>query len=84
MLVAGLYDGEVAVYNLQSKDVNPVYKSSSSLGKHVDPTWHVSWQKDDLDDNMNFASVSSDGKVKQWVLMKNELICNVYLEPIYF
>ncbi|EGF81513.1 hypothetical protein BATDEDRAFT_34804 [Batrachochytrium dendrobatidis JAM81] len=34
----------------------------------------VSWQKDDLDDNLNFYSVSSDGRVTQWTLLKNELL----------
>ncbi|KAI9345238.1 WD40-repeat-containing domain protein [Obelidium mucronatum] len=42
--------------------------------QHTDPVWQVCWQKDDLDDNMNFFSVSSDGRVAQWTLLQNELI----------
>jgi dynein intermediate chain 1 len=33
----------------------------------------VCWQKDDLDENPNFISISSDGRVTQWTLLKTEL-----------
>lgn len=39
-------------------------------GKHTDPVWQVRWQKDDLDNNLNFFSVSSDGRVVSWTLVK--------------
>ena len=42
-------------------------------GKHTDPVWQVRWQKDDLDNNLNFFSVSSDGRVTCWTMVKNEL-----------
>ena len=32
--------------------------------------WQVRWQKDDLDNNLNFFSVSSDGRVVVWTLIK--------------
>ena len=35
--------------------------------------WQVAWQKDDLDGNRNFFSVSSDGRVICWTLVKNEM-----------
>nr|XP_015218811.1 PREDICTED: dynein intermediate chain 1, axonemal isoform X1 [Lepisosteus oculatus] len=34
----------------------------------------VKWQKDDMDNNHNFFSVSSDGRVVSWTLVKNELV----------
>ncbi|KAJ3037519.1 cytoplasmic dynein with WD40 domain [Rhizophlyctis rosea] len=74
MLAVGLYDGTVLVYNIQKKADVPVFRSSSRAGKHTDPVWQVAWQKDDLDDNMNFFSISSDGRVTQWTLTKNELM----------
>jgi dynein intermediate chain 1 len=76
-LAVGLYDGSVLVYNLQKKIDMPIYKSSSKDGHHTDPVWEVKWQNDDLDDNMNFFSVSSDGRVTQWTLLKNELVHTV-------
>ena len=33
----------------------------------------VAWQNNDMDGNMNFYSVSSDGRVVNWKLVKNEL-----------
>ncbi|KAM7023824.1 dynein axonemal intermediate chain 1 isoform 2-T2 [Acridotheres tristis] len=34
----------------------------------------VKWQKDDMDNNSNFFSVSSDGRIVSWTLVKNELV----------
>ena len=36
----------------------------------------MKWQKDDLDNNLNFYSVSSDGRVVSWTLVKDELVYN--------
>ena len=46
------------------------YMSTAKNGKHTDPVWQVRWQKDDLDNNLNFYSVSSDGRCVQWTLVK--------------
>nr|KAJ3423062.1 cytoplasmic dynein with WD40 domain [Polyrhizophydium stewartii] len=74
MIAVGLYDGSVLVYNIQKKVDSPIFKSTTKGGRHTDPVWQVCWQKDDLDDNLNFFSVSSDGRVTQWTLLKNELL----------
>ncbi|KAI9105693.1 WD40-repeat-containing domain protein [Phlyctochytrium arcticum] len=73
MLAAGLYDGSVAVYSFQEKSYVPIFKSPPKGGKHTDPVWQVCWQKDDLDGNANFFSISTDGRVTQWTLLKTEL-----------
>lgn len=73
LLAAGFYDGSVAVYNVTDSRTTPVYISTAKNGKHTDPVWQVRWQKDDLDNNLNFFSVSSDGRVVSWTLVKNEL-----------
>ena len=41
MLCAGLYDGNIAVYNLQRDCVRPAYQSHANNGKHRDSVWHV-------------------------------------------
>ena len=41
MVVTGLHDGNVAVYNLQLKSSAPVYQSSPRNGKHRDVVWQV-------------------------------------------
>ncbi|PAA59979.1 hypothetical protein BOX15_Mlig007387g1 [Macrostomum lignano] len=74
MLCAGLYDGSVAVYSAVQKKRGPLYQSSARTGKHTDPVWQVCWAKDDLDNNMNFYSTSSDGRVTSWTLIKNDLV----------
>ncbi|KAM6934036.1 dynein, axonemal, intermediate chain 1, paralog 2 [Xenentodon cancila] len=73
LVVVGFCNGCVAVYNLKEKQLDPVYKSTAKTGKHTDPVWQVRWQKDDMDNNHNFYSVSSDGRVVSWTLVKNEL-----------
>lgn len=37
-------------------------------------SFKVKWQKDDLDNNMNFFSVSSDGRITQWTIVKVNLV----------
>ena len=73
LLAVGFYDGGVAVYNLRDKDQQPKYVSSASCGKHTDTVWQVCWQENDLDNQMTFYSLSSDGRVTCWTLAKNEL-----------
>ncbi|XP_061687762.1 dynein axonemal intermediate chain 1-like isoform X3 [Syngnathoides biaculeatus] len=70
LVAVGFYDGCVCVYNLKNKGQNPQYKSTVNTGKHTDPVWQVRWQNDN---SLNFYSVSSDGRVVSWMLIKNEL-----------
>jgi dynein intermediate chain 1 len=70
LIAAGFYDGSVAVYNCAESTQMPKYLSNAKNGKHTDPVWQVRWQKDDLDGNMNFFSVSSDGRVVCWTVAK--------------
>jgi dynein intermediate chain 1 len=70
LICAGFYDGSVAVFNTAESSSEPKYTSNSKNGKHTDPVWQVKWQKDDLDGNMNFFSVSSDGRVVCWIISK--------------
>ncbi|KAM4054202.1 dynein axonemal intermediate chain 1 isoform 1-T2 [Anomaloglossus baeobatrachus] len=74
LVAAGFYDGNVAIFSLKSDSPQPKCMSSAKSGKHTDPVWQVKWQKDDLDKNLNFFSVSSDGRVVSWTLIKNELV----------
>nr|XP_015218819.1 PREDICTED: dynein intermediate chain 1, axonemal isoform X2 [Lepisosteus oculatus] len=74
LVAVGFYDGCVAVYNLKEEGEQPTYRSTAKTGKHTDPVWQVKWQKDDMDNNHNFFSVSSDGRVVSWTLVKNELV----------
>lgn len=35
--------------------------------------WQIQWQADDVEKHHNFVSVSSDGSVRLWTLVQNEL-----------
>lgn len=74
LLCVGFYDGSVAVYNILEKQNEPTFLSTAKSGKHTDPVWQVKWQKNDLDDNLNFFSASADGRICSWSLVKDELI----------
>ncbi|XP_015767196.1 PREDICTED: dynein intermediate chain 2, ciliary-like [Acropora digitifera] len=67
--------GSVGVYWViqHANKIELMYRSTAKTGKHTDPVWQVKWQKDDLDNNMNFFSVSSDGRITQWTIVKSEL-----------
>lgn len=78
LLAVGCYDGTVMVYNVSNGSSKPIYSSTVKTGKHTDPVWQVYWQKEDLGKELNFYSVSSDGRVVNWSMSKNEL----KMEPV--
>jgi len=73
LVAVGFYDGNVAVYNVLENSTGPVFISTARNGKHIDPVWGVRWQKEDLDNYSNFFSISTDGRIVLWTLIKNEL-----------
>lgn len=72
LLAVGLYDGTVQVYDVRNKNKKPIYQSTVRTQKHTDPVWQVRWNED-ISKNFNFFSISSDGRVMSWSLMKNKL-----------
>jgi len=78
LLAVGCYDGTVVVYDVRNKVNRPIYASSIKTGKHTDPVWQVGWQHDDPAKELNFFSISSDGRVANWIMSKNEL----KMEPV--
>lgn len=39
--ILGMYDGNIAVYNLQVNPTQPIYDSTGMAGKHKDAVWEV-------------------------------------------
>ncbi|KAJ9462041.1 Dynein [Diplonema papillatum] len=76
LLACGLYDGTVMVFDVRQNSNKPIYMSTVKTGKHMDPVWQVYWAKEETGKNLSFYSVSSDGRVTQWILSKNELQYN--------
>eukprot|EP00439_Symbiodinium_sp_Y106_P035699 s966_g4.t1 len=73
VLAVGLYDGTVLVYDVRAKTKKPIYQSTVRTNKHTDPVWEVRWNDDESAGAMNFYSISSDGRVSNWFLLKNKL-----------
>ncbi|CAH1995874.1 unnamed protein product [Acanthoscelides obtectus] len=73
MVVIGLYDGSVEVWNVHATCTMPAYRSNSVTNKHRGIVWEVKWAPDLPDGELNFFSVAADGKINNWVLMQNEL-----------
>ncbi|XP_030555011.1 dynein intermediate chain 2, ciliary [Drosophila novamexicana] len=84
LVVVGLYDGNVAVYDLRDGCKEPMYISRGVKCKHAECVWQIKWGPDMVDGEINFYSVSSDGCVFSWILMQNKLwvttIITLYLE----
>ncbi|NXQ83024.1 DNAI1 protein, partial [Nyctibius grandis] len=74
LVAVGFYDGNVAIYNLNKATSQRSHKSSPKSGKHTEPVWQVKWQKDDIENNVNFFSISSDGRIVSWTLVKSGLV----------
>ena len=74
LLAVGLYDGTVMVFDIRLKGNNkPIYQSTVRTAKHTDPVWQIRWNADPNVKNLFFYSISSDGRVSSWTLMKNKL-----------
>ncbi|XP_030375419.1 dynein intermediate chain 2, ciliary-like [Scaptodrosophila lebanonensis] len=84
LVVVGLYDGNVAVYNLRENYRTPLYLSRGNNCKHEELVWQIKWGPDMTDGEINFFSVSSDGRVLYWILQQNMLwvttLITLYLE----
>jgi len=78
LLAVGCYDGTVHVYDVKQHANKPLYSSSIKTGKHTDPVWQVYWQEEEAAKELNFFSISSDGRVANWLMSKNEL----KMEPV--
>jgi len=73
LLAVGLYDGQVLVHDVRARTKKPIYASTVRTNKHTDPVWEVRWNTDESSGTLNFFSIASDGRVSNWLLMKNKL-----------
>ncbi|CAF0989978.1 unnamed protein product [Rotaria magnacalcarata] len=74
LLAVGLFDGTVNVYDVQTNGDKPLLDTEESLGKHTAPVWHLYWVEvekgRDDDTGEVLMSISTDGRVTQWLLRK--------------
>ena len=78
-MVAGLSDGNVAVWHLVNKSREPSYVSCAGQGKHSEPVWSVRWAPDNMDGHSNFYSCSSDGTIVNWTVLESHLVANIII-----
>ncbi|GAB1606688.1 dynein intermediate chain 2, ciliary-like [Argonauta hians] len=72
-ICVGLYDGNVAVYNLLLSSKALIHKSNSSSGKHHYEVTQVKWQPSTEKRTLTFCSISSSGTVLLWTVCKTAL-----------
>lgn len=77
LICVGFYDGSVGVYKLNQEKVGPLYISTAYSNKNTDPVWQVRWLPYDEQPNLVFYSISSDGRVSSWSILK------VCLKPVH-
>ncbi|XP_063795210.1 dynein axonemal intermediate chain 4 isoform X2 [Pseudophryne corroboree] len=80
LLAVGMYNGTVAIYNVQNKDNVPVLDSSDNPNKHTCPVWQLKWVEQDHgslgeDKGEILVSISADGRITRWRIRKG-LDCN--------
>jgi len=78
LLAVGLYDGNVAIFDMRSEEDAPILASGNNTEKHHDPVWQVQWIDKGMERGESLVSISTDGKVKEWTIKKglehNELM----------
>lgn len=75
LLVAGMYDGTVCVYDISKKQKTPMLTCDIRYQKHMDPVWQVKWYTPFNEPNeFVFYSISSDGRIIRWSFFKNKAL----------
>ncbi|KAG8540408.1 hypothetical protein GDO81_019351, partial [Engystomops pustulosus] len=74
LLAVGMYNGSVAIYNVQSQENVPVLDSSDNPNKHACPVWQVKWIEQDSglgeDRGEILVSICADGRITRWHIRK--------------
>ncbi|PWA24576.1 hypothetical protein CCH79_00011760 [Gambusia affinis] len=80
-LAVGMYDGSVAIYNVQVGDHTACIADSRDCAKrHMQPVWQVTWTKQQLqlsgeEREEVLVSVSGDGRITKWLILHNGFNC---------
>lgn len=77
LLAVGLFNGNILVFDVRNNNTPPLVSTNDSEHKHMSPVWHLKWTDRDRgsstgdEDEMEvLMSVSSDGRVTQWMIRK--------------
>ncbi|XP_030280897.1 WD repeat-containing protein 78-like isoform X2 [Sparus aurata] len=78
-LAVGMYDGTLAIYDVQRQNNNArIADSSKCSERHLHPVWQVNWIKEETlflreGGAEALISVSADGRITMWSLLNNGL-----------
>ncbi|XP_054836762.1 dynein axonemal intermediate chain 4 isoform X1 [Eublepharis macularius] len=75
LLAVGMFNGTIAVYNVQTHHSTSVLDTSESFDKHLGPVWQLKWVEQDRgttgeDKGEILVSISADGRVTKWFIRK--------------
>lgn len=76
LLAAGFKDGRISIYDVRKKSDMPLIDNTGMTGKHHESVWEVKWVErervhgDEQSKGENLLSVSTDGRVTQWMIRK--------------
>jgi hypothetical protein len=76
LLAVGLFNGVINLYDVCRKKNSPILQNSDDPDKHHDPIWELKWIEkervagDEHSKSEFLVSVSTDGRVCQWVIHK--------------
>ncbi|KAG9393936.1 WD domain, G-beta repeat [Carpediemonas membranifera] len=79
-LAAGLYSGEIAVYDIArapalptDTPTQPLARSTARNGKHLEAAWAVTFWADSVGRGMDIYSTSTDGTAACWTVAKTDI-----------
>ncbi|NXN75688.1 WDR78 protein, partial [Himantopus himantopus] len=75
LLAVGMYNGSVAIYNIQSRNDAALLDSSKSSNKHTGPIWQLRWVEQDRGatgdgKKERLMCISADGRITEWLIQK--------------
>jgi WD40 repeat protein len=74
LLAAGLYDGNIALYNLRTTNPECMLDTRDNISSHFGPVWQVDWvekERSTAEDRTEvLVSIGSDGRITQWSIRK--------------
>ncbi|XP_031459828.1 WD repeat-containing protein 78 isoform X2 [Phasianus colchicus] len=75
LLAAGMYNGTIVVYNVQSSDSTTEFHSGECSAKHTGPVWQLKWVELDIgttegNKRERLISISADGRITQWLIQE--------------
>jgi WD40 repeat protein len=77
LIAVGLFNGNILVFDVRNNNTAPLLNTNESEHKHLSPVWNLKWTDRDRSNSTGdgeemevLMSISSDGRVTQWMIRK--------------